>query len=308
VSQRIALQGFALALAAFAALGGCASTAPGGRAQVTMPTSLSAVYSSVDMNMQLGSAASIAEPCVGVQCQLNAGFDKQVQRIGARLAQSAYDTYPDLKQRVPRFEFVVAEKSQPGSASNASGTIVVYRGVRNGKLDEEVLAFVMAREMGHVVARHHDEKSAAGILFSLVAQVFLPVVNVTRGIATLAGSAASMVGSDAVTRDKAADHDLEARRVALELLGRQGWAAADLAEPLAAYTQGLHDDPWSAGIRDAAAHCARERLIAALARLPAPGADAGKAEEAPSLRPAIARAEAAAPWMVVEPDLPPIAR
>ena len=263
------------ALAACAGLCACASTAPGGRPQMTMPTPLSSVYSSFDMNRQLASAAPIAGECAGVQCQLNSGLDRQVRRLGSRLAQSAYEAHPDLQQRVPAFSFVVAEKSEPGSTSNASGTIVVYRGVRNANLDEEVLAFLIAREMGHVIARHHDEKSAAGMLLSVVAQVFLPVLNVTRGVAALAGSAASMWGSDAVARDKAADQAGEADQVALDLLGRQGWAAADLADSLTAYATDLRKDSWADGIREAAGRCARERMMTAIAAAPAaasPGA------------------------------------
>jgi Zn-dependent protease with chaperone function len=195
-----------------------------------------------------------------------------VQRLGSRLAQSAYAAYPDLRQRVPVFNFVVAEKVQPGTTSNASGTIVIYRGVHNARLDEEVLAFLISREMGHVVSRHHDEKSAAGMLFSLVAQVFLPVVNVTRGIASLAGSAASMWGSDAVTREKSVEQSNEADQIAFELLARQGWTAADLAESLSAYAQGLREGAWASGIRTAAAHCATEKLMHEVAALPAPTA------------------------------------
>jgi predicted Zn-dependent protease len=259
-----------MALIAALVLCSCASTAPGGRAQVTMPTSLSSMYSSVDMNMQLNSAATIADDCTGVQCKVNAGLDKQVQRLGTRLARSAFEAYPDLRERVPAFNFVVAEKSQPGTTSNASGTVVIYRGVHNTRLDEEVLAFLIAREMGHVVARHHDEKSASSMLLSLVAQVFLPVVNVTRGIATLAGSAASIWGSDAVAHDKSAAQANEADQVAFELLARQGWTANDLAESLSAYAQGLRNDAWSSGIKTAATHCATEKLILEIAALPLP--------------------------------------
>ncbi len=255
-----------------------------------MPTSLSSVYSSIDMNMHLSSAETIQDQCVGVQCQLNAGFDKQVQRLGARLASSAYEIYPDLQQRVPIFHFVVAEKSQPGTTSDASGTIIVYRGSRNGKLDEQVLAFLMAREMGHVVARHHDEKSAAGMLLSLVTQVFLPVVNVTRGIATLAGSAASVWGSDAVTRDNLTAQGSEVDQIAFELLGRQGWTVADLADSLSAYSQGLVENSWADDLRSATARCEKQRMLLAIAALQTPSVAPGsEAKEPKRVSPSFAR-------------------
>jgi predicted Zn-dependent protease len=248
------------------------------------------MYSSLDMNMHLNAAETIPGECSGVQCDLNASLDRQVKRLGARLSTSAYEIYPDLKQRVPTFQFEVAEKAQPGTTSNASGTIIIYRGVRNPKMDEGVLAFLISREMGHVIARHHDEKSATGMLFSLVAQVFLPVVNVTRGIAALASSAASMWGSDAVSRDKGAEQANEADRIAYELLARQGWTIPDLADSLFAYSQGLRSEAWADSIRVAAAHCAREKLMLAIAALPPPPAlQFSEAQDTKLRRPAFAK-------------------
>ncbi len=228
----------------------CASIAPGGRSQVTAPTPISSVFSSIDMNMQLAGARPIDKPCSGLECRANEGFDHQVRRLGERLAKSAYASVPELKDRVPAFDFVVANKAEPGTASTASGTIVIYRGVRKSHLDEEALGFLIAREMGHVIARHHDEKSATTILISVIAQVVLPVANLAPALATLAGSAASKVGSDVVAANKSADQAREAENIAMDLLARQGWTAADVAGSLAKYTDELGSDGWANGLRE----------------------------------------------------------
>jgi Zn-dependent protease with chaperone function len=52
---------------------------------------------------------------------------------------------------------------EAGSASSANGRIALNAAL--GKLApyDEWLAFVIARKMGHVIARHHEENSAASM-------------------------------------------------------------------------------------------------------------------------------------------------
>ena len=235
------------------ALGGCASIAPGGRQQLTAPTAISSVYSSLDMNMRLAAAEHIEKSCEGVQCRVNQGFERQVARLGTRLAQAAYELDPDLKERVPEFKFIVAEKSEAGSASDTSGTIVIYRGVRQAPLDEEALAFLIAREMGHVIARHHDERSATTIMLSIVAQVLLPMTSLTNGVAALTGSLASAFGTKVISAEKRAEQAVEADAIAHDLLARQGWNTPDVASSLANFTKVLDDSTWAHSVRDSLA-------------------------------------------------------
>lgn len=231
-----------------ALLGACASTAPGGRAQLTAPAGISAMSSSLDMSLRL-AAAPVAEPCAGVQCRLDEGFDRQVKRLGSRLAQSAFEADPELKDRIPVFTFSVADKSEPGTASDASGAIVVYRGVRQTRIDEEALAFLIAREMGHVIARHHDEKSATRIIASLFAQLVFPAINLAPGLSFLASSAASVVGTEVISAGENSKRRQEADAIALDLLARQGWSSGDVANALSAYARDLGRDGWAQGVR-----------------------------------------------------------
>ena len=210
--------------------------------RLTAPPAVSAVYSDVDMQLHLAAADTNA-PCTGVECQLNRGFDQRVLRLGSRLAQSAFDAYPDLSKRISGFEFIVAEKGEPGSTSNATGTVVIFRGVQKLRLDEETLAFLIASEMGHVIARHHDVNSATSILFSVLAQALLPVANLIRGATALiqasaatwaTTSAASFIGSRMTIESYKPDQLHEADTIALNLLTRQGWNNHEIDDAQAA--------------------------------------------------------------------------
>jgi Zn-dependent protease with chaperone function len=241
-------------------LGACASS-PQGRMQVTVPSSVTAVHSEMGMRLSLASVADTPAPCVGVECRLDHAFDQRVQRLGARLAQSAFEIYPDLSERFNQFEFVIAEKAEPGSASSAAGTVVIFRGVQKLRLDEEALAFLIAREMGHVISRHHDEDSSTSILFSVLAQVLMPVTNLIRGSAALIQSAsatatasalstaASFVGSRITIESYKLDQLHEADAVALDLLVSLGWSRGEIDDALVASAQVVGDDRWSKDLR-----------------------------------------------------------
>jgi len=97
---------------------------------VSAPAAISDVYSDVNMRVQLATSKDIGTPCAGDECALNKEFDRQVRDIGARLSDIAFEAYPDLSKRISRFEFVVAEKKEPGTISNAAGAVVIFRGVQ----------------------------------------------------------------------------------------------------------------------------------------------------------------------------------
>lgn len=240
---------YLLAAALGAALSACAGTAPGGRTQLTAPAPVSSLYSSLDMGFQLAVARPLDNDCKDAPCRADQRFDREVARLGAQLARDAYASDPELQQRVPAFVFVVADKSEPGTASDSLGNIAVFRGVRRSNPDERVLAFLIAREMGHVIARHHDEKSAISVILSILVQLVMPLTSLTGGAAALTGSTASVVGSRVVGAQHDADQAREADLVACELLRRQGWTERQVAAALANYVKGLGDDAWSQAMR-----------------------------------------------------------
>lgn len=250
----------------FALLLGACATTPGGRAQLAPPAplqGLAAVYSEIDMRLQLVTAAD-APPCREEDCSFDGAFDQSILVLGNRLAESAYRQYPDLRQRFPRFEFVVADKREPGAASSSGGTVVIHRGTRRFGPEDTALAFILAREMGHVIAGHHDENVTTSILVSIAAQILLPMINVARGAvaavssgaaSTAASSAvasvASMAGSRALRASFRPAQVKEAEVIGLGLMVAAGWTAWDVGVELnAMYARLPEEINWTLELRE----------------------------------------------------------
>lgn len=258
-------------------LAACA-TSPEGRTQLLPPApfqGFSAVYSEFDMHLQLVTAAD-APSCREAECAADRAFDQRILVLGRRLADVAFRQYPDLHLRFPRFEFVVADKADPGAASSAGGTVVIYRGVRALHLDDAALAFVLAREMSHVIAGHHDENVTTSVLVALATQILLPVLNLgalfsssaatTAAASTAAGSAvtntavasaASFAGSRVL---RASDRPLqvrEAEALAMKLLAAAGWDGREVSDQLEALRPALLEElAWTDELRQSARHIA----------------------------------------------------
>jgi hypothetical protein len=71
----------------------------------------------------------------------------------------AFRQHADLYLRFPRFEFIVVDKAEPGRGVQCRrepwSSIASVQ--RISSLDDAVLAFILAREMCHIIAGHHDE-------------------------------------------------------------------------------------------------------------------------------------------------------
>ncbi|MFH1870626.1 MAG: M48 family metalloprotease [Pseudomonadota bacterium] len=245
------------------------ATSPGGRTQVVAPAALqgfSAVYSEFDMNLQLVTAAD-APSCVAAECLADRAFDQRILALGRRLADTAFRQHADLQLRFPRFEFIVADKLDAGAASSAAGTVVIFRGVRRLELDDAALAFVLAREMNHIIAGHHDENVTTSILVAVAAQIFLPVLNIgslfsatsaaatTAASSTATTSAVASVASFAGSRVlRANDRPLqvrEAEAMAMSLLAAAGWDGREVSDQLQALRPALQEEAeWTAELRE----------------------------------------------------------
>jgi hypothetical protein len=217
-------------------LAGCA-TSDKGRTQLVAPDDVGAIYSEFDLRARLVLAND--DDCVGDACQAAADFRQQVGKAGARLSRAAYDLYPTLESRISRFEFSVPTKNEVGTLSNAKGNVVVYRGLSELGMDEAALSFVIAREMGHVIGRHHQENTALSIVVSVAAQFLFPMANIIRGAAaalpltstatTATSSAASLLGSRALQSVYRPDQIDEADTIAFKLLRQAGWNLGEVA-------------------------------------------------------------------------------
>lgn len=246
-------------------LGGCASSGETPRSRMVAPNGVGTVYSEVELQAQL-ALASDAASCSGDACAERAAFWRQVHRVGTRLSQSAYREYPELKKRVYNFYFSVPPKDEIGTLSSASGSVVVLDGVRGLAAEEPALAFILAREMGHVIAEHHEENSATSLLVSAAAALLLPMANLIRGAAAAipataatgaATTAASVAGSRAIKSLYRPEQNREADAIGLALAVQAGYRVEEVAAAMAALAPRLKDEGWmgellaSAGYLDA---------------------------------------------------------
>lgn len=206
------------------------------------PASISNIYSDVDMRVRLATKPN-AETCSGEQCELNSAFDTQVRQLGERLATAAYNMDPDLSKRVPSFTFSVVDKKESGMASNGAGKIVIFRGIQNLDLSEDAIAFIMAREMGHVIGRHHNKNTATKILFSVLTSVLFPAATLlsassvaaqatTTAVMSVASTATSYFGSEAAISKIKPAQLIESDDIAVALLDANGWDMRSVASVL----------------------------------------------------------------------------
>ena len=252
-------------------LGAC-STSPYGRSQFTVPQPVSEVYSEVNMRLQLATTADARYKCTESECDASKDFELRVARLGERLADKAFELYPDLHERIGRFEFVTSDKAEPGTTSNASGTVVVFSGTRALELSDPALAFILAREMGHVIGRHHNENTATRIIVSVLAQVLLPVSGLFHALALLQGAssaaaasattatatAGSFLGSRAVIATYWPQQLAGADTIALTVLARLGYDPQETADALAEAERRLTgDSSWPQDLRASSGHVAQ---------------------------------------------------
>ena len=271
-------------IVAFSLLGACATSPHSGRSQLAMPQSVSAVYSEVNMQLELVTKADARYKCAESECDANKNFELQVARLGERLAAQAFELYPELSERVSQFKFVIPEKTEPGTTSNASGTVAILSGTRPLESSDPALAFILAREMGHVIAGHHNENTAIKIIVSVIAQALLPITSIFRSLSSLPGAssaaaasattaatsatgsaaaltatatAASFLGSQVVIANYWPKQLDEADAVALTMLARLGYDPRDTADALAALENRPIDSSWLRELRASAARLAQ---------------------------------------------------
>ena len=223
-----------------------------------VPASIGDIYSDVDMRVRLASKPNAA-PCVAQACETQQAFDARVQQIGAQLSSVAYSLYPNLKKRVAQFIFGVVEKKELGTASNGAGKVVLFRGLQQLELSDDALSFVVAREMGHVIGKHHTKNTSTRLIISALASIAFPALAVlgassaaaqattTTLLTSAASTATSMLGSEVALAKIKPSQLTESDEIALKLLSSQDWDLRSTASILQfddfsqnSWTQDLH--------------------------------------------------------------------
>lgn len=174
-------------------------------------------------------------------------FVRQVERIATALQMGAQAMHSDLAQRGAghRFDVYVVEGDERSSASSANGRISLNAALAAGQPDDAWVAFIIAREMGHVIARHHEENSGASITTSIILNILLPVTGVLKSIMSTAGSILA-------ARSKRDIQAREADAIAFDLLEAAGFPLRDVAHGLRLAPAPSDTGTWSANFRKSA--------------------------------------------------------
>lgn len=204
-----------------------------------VPAGISDVVSDVDMRVRLAAKPN-AEQCIAESCSQNQLFDARVQQLAKQLTTAAYAQYPMLKKRVSSFVFSVVDKKDAGSASNAGGKVIVFRGLQQLQLTDDALSFIMAREMAHVIGKHHNKNISTKLMISALATILFPAVGIigassaatqattaTTLLTSAASTATSMLGSEVALAKMKPSQLLEADEIAVQVLNRPDWSLRD---------------------------------------------------------------------------------
>jgi hypothetical protein len=216
-----------------------------------------AAYSEVELQARLAFTPDVS--CEAIACTPVEEFRERVRHIGERVTDAAYQLAFELDIQTPlSFHVDVPGKDDIGTLSSAIGNIIVFDGLRELELSDSALAFLIAREMGHVLARHHDENSATSIGISIAVALVFPMANVLRGAevayatastAGLASTAVSMAGSRIVRGLYKSEQQQEADALALRILGYTDWTAREVASDLAPALSRLGSEGWLAELQ-----------------------------------------------------------
>lgn len=217
---------------------------------IDMP--LASTHADIAFTMTTGSRHSAG--CDGsVNCPAAAGteaaarFALQVRRVADALQTGARHLYPDLAQRVPglvdsRFDVYVVDGDELGSVSSANGRIALNAALGGRLPYDDWMAFVIAREMGHVIARHHEENSAAGIATSVIMNILIPGSSLLKTLM-------SAGGSEIAAQSKRDVQGMEADAIAINLLKAAGFRLRDISLTLLIDPVLLDEGQWSKDFR-----------------------------------------------------------
>jgi hypothetical protein len=113
--------------------------------------------------------------------------------------------------------------------------------------------------MGHIIGRHHDENSAATVMFSVLTQVLFPAAALVKGLSAVlpttaagtavAASTVSYLGATALRTTYREDHLREAEQIAFRLLSESGWDLYEVAEEARRVAVMGGDETWMTELR-----------------------------------------------------------
>jgi len=176
------------------------------------------------------------------------GYQAQVKKVAARLQAAAQKAYPDECKRVGTFDVYVGDAEALATMSSGTGKIAVNAGFARLQPSDAWLAFVIAREMGHVLAGHHDSNAGASIAVSVAMNLILPGTGLLK-------SALSLGGSEMASGSRHDRQNREADEIAFKLIDGAGYGVKPLARGLRLKPLGedISKTAWAADFRTSVA-------------------------------------------------------
>lgn len=236
-----------LVAAACLGIAGCATVSTDNRARIAdMPLASAHADIAFTMTTALRQGTPCTENAICPDEAANEAtlrFARQVHRVAGILQEGARQLYPDLAQRVPgmvasQFDAYVVDGAEPGSTSSANGRIALNAVLGATQPYDDWVAFVIAREMGHVIARHHQENASASIATSVIMNILIPGSSLLKSLVSAGGSGIAAKSQ----RDVQAQ---EADAIALELLETAGYRLRNIYLTLIIEPVPLDDGRWS---------------------------------------------------------------
>jgi Zn-dependent protease with chaperone function len=113
------------------------------------------------------------------------------------------------------------------------------------ELTDDALSFVMAREMAHVIGKHHNKNTSTKLIISALATVLFPAVGIigassaatqattaTTLLTSAASTATSMLGSEVALAKMKPSQLIEADEIAVKVLNEREWNLRETASVL----------------------------------------------------------------------------
>lgn len=176
-------------------------------------------------------------------------FALQVQRISQTLQLGARTLFPEQTDKP--FDVFITQGDDPDSDSSANGKIALNAALGKWNPYDDWLAFVIAREMGHVIAGHHEENSASSIATSIIMNLLLPGSGLLKTVIS-AGSA------KIASLSKQEVQAVEADAIAFRILQSAGYNLGDVSLALRVGPAYPDDNEWAKGFRRSADNLALE--------------------------------------------------
>lgn len=195
-------------IGALALLAACAGNPATGGASVVLSSQSGEARTGREMHEEM-----VAEGAVYDDPELQAYVD----RVGQRLA--ANSDLPELA-----FTFTVLDSPDINAFALPGGYIYINRGLLAYLDNEAELAAVLGHEIGHITARHHGRRKAAGVTNAVVATT----AYILTGSSDLA-EASSMYGAEVIS-GYGREMELEADGLGAEYMHKSGYDPEALLE------------------------------------------------------------------------------